>query len=470
MQCSRSASTEPFRDPWQSLRMSRFRRATSWIVAFRSDSKGALAEVAGLLDGLAASDSLVVVDVGSTEDIADVIFDKFGEDDRLRIVRVGAAAEDPLGTGASHAMHKSRSVESRRLIRPSTADSGRRLEEPRVLKDPAPIEPAGKAILMPAAAYHLDELGPLAQELERLGQPCAFYASGWRWKHVARPLRSYRQPIFDWEGPGDWVDGVAAIVTLNDWGEPLRDIIQRAKDVGIPTFAKVEGVQDFDDVDVPWDRQAYRTAERTLCQGANDVSSLAGQETTIVGNSRLEQIWERPFAETGGDTAVINLNFTYGVMEEARDAWLADAVEASRSAGLEPIVSRHPAEHGPVEGVPVATEPMAHLLTTAAVLITRFSTVPFEAIARGTPFVYYNPHGESVPTFSSPEGAFDAVTLRGDLVEALARAKGQTRSGFRQQATAFFQAQVHIDPAHSSAKRTADAIMAAIARRQEGSV
>jgi hypothetical protein len=43
-------------------------------------------------------------------------------------------------------------------------------------------------------------------------------------------------------------------------------------------------------------------------------------------------------------------------------------------------------------------------LTEASVLVSRFSTVPFEAMARGVPFVYHNPHGETVPTFMNPDG------------------------------------------------------------------
>lgn len=439
------------------------RRPVSWVLTIANEASHAHVRVTGLLGELGARDQLVVVDNGSTDGTADVLFDRFGDDPRVRIVHVVDPVDDPDRVGAAWSTERPRSVDTGRPIA-GRQHIGHLLVMPAPIFGPADDAAAGRVILMPAAAYHLDELGPLADELERRGQPCAFYATGWRWKHVARPLRRYRQPILDWDGPGSWVDGAAAFVTLNDWGEPLREIVLRANERGVPTFAKVEGVQDFEDLDVHWDRQAYRTAAVALCQGANDVAALNDRDCVIVGNSRLERIWRQPPAGVQGSRAIINLNFTYGVMEDARDAWLADAAAAAEEAGYEPLVSRHPAEHADITGVPVAGEPMAHLLTSAGVLITRFSTVPFEAIARGVPFVYFNPHGERVAAFHQPDGAFEIARDRPELVAALRRIR-ESEGGHRERAEAFFRAQVDIDAERSSAERAADAILARIADR-----
>ena len=44
-----------------------------------------------------------------------------------------------------------------------------------------------------------------------------------------------------------------AVVVLNDWG-PVKELIEAANQAGVVTFAKVEGVQDFDDLESHWAR------------------------------------------------------------------------------------------------------------------------------------------------------------------------------------------------------------------------
>jgi hypothetical protein len=123
------------------------------------------------------------------------------------------------------------------------------------------------------------------------------------------------------------------------------------------------------------------------------------------------------------------------------------------------VVSLHPTEATELpDGVPVATESMASLLTHCSVLISRFSTVPFEAMARGVPFVYHNPHAETVPTFATPDGAFDISTSASELGDALVDAM-RWRADYRDRAEAFFRQQVDIDPDASPARRAAEVIL-----------
>ena len=106
----------------------------------------------------------------------------------------------------------------------------------------------------------------------------------------------------------------AGVVTLNDWGR-LQRVISVANDAGIPTFAKVEGVQDFDDADTGRVRRPYRTAAVILGQGENDAQALPGQHVAVVGSSRLERIWNAPAVLPGSDV-LVNLNFTYNVLSD----------------------------------------------------------------------------------------------------------------------------------------------------------
>jgi hypothetical protein len=159
---------------------------------------------------------------------------------------------------------------------------------------------------------------------------------------------------------------------------------------------------------------------------------------------------------------VINLNFTYGVLEEVRELWLAGAVAGCRRAGIPFVVSTHPAERWRLpEGLPVAGAPIRHLLTRATALISRFSTVPFEAMSRGVPFVYFNPHEEEVPTFRHANEAFWTARSESELTRALREAA--TVVDYRRQCRSFFLRQVDVDPSRPSEDRGAG-IIAAIAR------
>lgn len=313
----------------------------------------------------------------------------------------------------------------------------------------------GMVVLTPEARYHVDELGPLAAALEARGIATRFMASPKTVPAALAELARYTDVVAPWQPES--IGRARAVVTLNDWG-PLKPVVQAANEQGIPTFAKVEGVQDFDDVESSWQRDPYRTAAVILAQGQNDVGALAEKETIVVGSSRLERLWLRP-PVAAGDVALVNLNFTFHVLTEVRDQWLAGVVDALGRAGTPGLVSTHPAERGIVVGLPVAAKPFRHEITKAGVLISRFSTVPFEAMARGVPVIYHNPHGERFPTFTQPLGAFPITTDVAGLAAAVHEVAAWRRD-YRERSRAFFARQVDVDPGRSSAERAADAIIA----------
>ena len=155
---------------------------------------------------------------------------------------------------------------------------------------------------------------------------------------------------------------------------------------------------------------------------------------------------------------VINSNFTYGVLVEARERFLTEAVSAILANELEPVISQHPADLALPEAFAAyrSERSMSEMLPECEAIITRFSTVPFEAIAYGTPFVYYNPHNEKVPTFATPDPAFEHVHTESDLRVALGRAVAQ-RDGYRRRADSYFRAQISMSNT-PSALRSAEAI------------
>lgn len=311
----------------------------------------------------------------------------------------------------------------------------------RTIRDPL----TGKILILPSAGYHVEEAGPLAKQLGASGLDPIFLADERRWQEIRAGMRRFDFPTHQIPEVDDWMDGVAAIVVFNDWGE-YAHIVKKANELGIPTFAKVEGAQDFEDDDVDWKRNPYRTAAHILCQGRNDIAALPDQDCYVVGGTRLERIWHEPPRPIPEPLAVINVNFTYGVLEDAQDIFLSTAIAACRRAGIPMVASLHPAHRGQLDHrIEVATQPMSHLLTKASVLISRFSTVPFEAMARGVPFVYHNPHDERVPTFKRPDGAFPVSKDARSLAEAIAESLDRVGT-FRDRCRDFFLNQVDIIP------------------------
>ncbi|MGB7964197.1 MAG: glycosyltransferase [Propionicimonas sp.] len=407
----------------------------------------------------------VVVDDASTDDSALVGQAFVAHDMRFRLMvhdrPLGLwAAQDTgrsvarapmvtfLDVGHAHPRNESGEADARGSLPVRTMQA-----PPTVLPDGL-VRGRGAVLLVPEARYHVDEVGPLLVALRSRGVPAQIMVSP---NTVPTAIAEL----------GRWVDEVlpftpevaseaAAIVTLNDWG-PLRRVIEAANAAGVPTFAKVEGVQDFLDDDTGRIRTPYRQARWILGQGPNDVASLPDKEVLVVGSSRLELVATLPPVHPG-DHVLANLNFTFGVLTDQRDGWLRSIADAARTLGVDVVVSRHPAEKGDTMGMEVAARPFRHEITKAGVLVSRFSTVPFEAMARGVPFVYHNPHREKVPTFENPEGAFwvsrstDELELR--LQEAL-----DAREGYRERSWPFFAAQVDIDPGRDPAERAADAIV-----------
>lgn len=325
-------------------------------------------------------------------------------------------------------------------------------------------EAFGGVVLCPLARYHTEELVPLARSLEARGHRTSFLLSTREAEEVRQEMRKYTDQLFSWpDSPGS-LPPFEAVVMLNDWG-PTKELVALATARGVPSFSKVEGVQDFEDVDTGRIRKPYRWADHVLCQGRNDVASLDGAATHIVGNSRLERIALGP-ENRFGDTCrvVVNSNFTYSVLTDERGGWLRSVLEACTRAGVDPIISQHHADASLPGRFPIATEPMKRLLVDADVLVSRFSTVPFEAMARGVPFVYHNPHHEKVPTFARPDGAFEVSFTTDELAEALRRALAR-RGRYRAESEAFFAAQVDVDPATPSEERSAAVIDRVIRNR-----
>ena len=248
---------------------------------------------------------------------------------------------------------------------------------------------------------------------------------------------------------------------MNDWGVP-RLLVESAVKLGIPTFGWVEGVQDYDDVDTGLARGAYRRVDHVFALGPASCAVLGEDRSTPVGSERLLRLWQEPGSRVGSEV-LINSNFTYGVFVEARREWVAGVVEACGAAGHSYALSRHSAERGRSR-FPASDRPIDELLPRSSRLVSRFSTVNLDALVLGVELAYHNPHGERVPMFADPQGAFDVTTDVAELTDVL-RQPVRPREAVRAAAAPFIQQHVLLDASSTPSARAAAVIEDRIASR-----
>ena len=335
-------------------------------------------------------------------------------------------------------------------------------EEPRQLLTPErlPWLPTGNArpiLLVPTADYHLAEIVPLAEELNRRGIETQIAVGDSPWERTWRGLSSFSElEVFELPDPADVEKGVSAVVTMKDTGS-MSNWVTEVRATGVPVIGKVEGAQDFWDADTPEARRPYRNLDLVLCQGQFDADALADRETAIVGSSRLERLWwAPPTIPPEEPLALINLNFVYGVRTSDRRLWLETAIEGCDLAGIPYVVSVHPAEKSKL-GPHMTRVSASSLLPHSSVLISRFSTMPLEAMAMGVPFIYHNPHGEMVKTFLKPHRSFattDKPTkLRTAIIDLISE-----RLTFDRRSSSFFTEFVSIESEQTSGERAAERV------------
>ena len=85
--------------------------------------------------------------------------------------------------------------------------------------------------------------------------------------------------------------------------------------------------------------------------------------------------------------------------------------------------------------------------------ISRFITVPFESMARGVPFVFHNPHRETVASFKTAMDAFVETRPTSEVAERLTEVTPVGRN-VREQATPFMKHHVDIVEVNSETRGT----------------
>lgn len=220
-----------------------------------------------------------------------------------------------------------------------------------------------------------------------------------------------------------------SIITFNDWDPVIRPILIAAKAAGLRTVSIVEGIQDYDDADVHWERFAYKTTDIVLLPGEFDRKYFKNHNAIVdvVGIPRVHELRTAPAPlrrHKKKQKVLINSNFSYGVLVEHRDQWLKEAVESVLANEMVPVISRHPADVGTLYSKYVTKNTFYEALEDCEMTIQRFASGVLEALARQKGVIYYNPHNEQVDKFTQdPMNAYLVANNSSALHSALQNAK-----------------------------------------------
>ncbi len=210
----------------------------------------------------------------------------------------------------------------------------------------------------------------------------------------------------------------SVIIFGNDWNDAMREVCWRAAKLRIPTACIQEGCLDFDT------RPRMGYSDFPMIQGPIMPMFLSRPAYLATGNSRFDSISRRPLPAK--PRVMINCNFTYGIHEEERERWVRVVVESCMKWGLDYFISQHPRDKGrfPDYNVRPSHAGVVHdHLTDATILVTRFSTLIYEAMIMGRRVVYFNPFGEKMRLFNEDRtGGLLKAMGHDDLPKAMERA------------------------------------------------
>ena len=241
----------------------------------------------------------------------------------------------------------------------------------------------------------------------------------------------------------------------------FRDALEFRHRLGLPSAAIVEGINDFLRVDFQTYRYLpYRRCSHVYLAGEADSDYFADRPTAIVGMPIVESLAQKEPAFPDPPLVAINVNFTYGCLEEARDLFVESAVRGCQLAGVSYSMTQHPADSGDLGQHPVTDGTQYQLIDACSVFVSRFATGIIESLASGKPAIYFNPHDERVGKFRDPMGAFGVATTSEALASEIASVLADIDRGvdFRERALPFLQRHAAFMPGQSSGDRFKDAV------------
>lgn len=320
-----------------------------------------------------------------------------------------------------------------------------------------------KILFIPHNAYHTYNMHLVMEELQSMGADCAMlnidkvHNEGVEKQAKKLGINTIKYtPFFLLKYRP------SAIVTMNDWGGVTKKNVLFANLLGIPTFAIIEGVQDFEDTHIKTHpqfkkRYPYLRSKFPLLTGEYDRKFIKSKNANIIGIARIEKLIGKESKFPTKDHVVINANFSYGKYSIYAEDWIKAVVEACNELGLTYSIAQHIADRTNLSGYNVSKEHINDQVAKGSLLVSRFSTSMLESMALKKPVVYFNTFNERIDKFINSDNCFETATNKEELKSAISQTLAN-KELYIEKSQKFLNNHVSIDPNKSSARRTAEII------------
>jgi hypothetical protein len=304
---------------------------------------------------------------------------------------------------------------------------------------------------------HMTLFGTFAPLLEAEGAAVHFATLGGH-RHEGQALAAIAaagRPAIDVGEMAQLATPQDVVVLGNDWGpRRLLRILERLRGRGVPRVGVVEGAR----FGLP---RLYKHVDELLCWGPSGLE-IGARGAQIVGSPMIEKAAALPRKRFDRPRVLVNYKFS-GTAEDEGFVWGAAAIAAARAIDPDFVLTTHPSSRGVPPGVRVSHAPFAPMLQESTLVITKASTVIYEALAAGVAVLYFPAEGEVRAEFGDSMGAFDTGGTSAALLEA-ARRYAANPIFPAAAARAFLARHVSVDPDRSAAQRIAAALICIMAR------
>jgi hypothetical protein len=229
---------------------------------------------------------------------------------------------------------------------------------------------------------------------------------------------------FERNVPGSPVPKADVALLSSDWSVARREFIRRCRARGVPTLCLQEAVNvDFDG---PLRRMQW--ADCVTVSGVHALRYLRRQVTFLTGNPRFDGYRRLPIPAR--PLVLINCNFILGLGGERGPGWMEQVLGVVRELGVDFRITKHPRDDTDLTGVenvlPSGAYKVAEQLAACSVLVSRDSSLPYEAMLTGRPVIYFDPYHEKERTLREDDSG---LIRKCDTVEALRMALQDSLNG-----------------------------------------
>ncbi|MBI2465065.1 hypothetical protein HYV64_02880 [Candidatus Shapirobacteria bacterium] len=183
------------------------------------------------------------------------------------------------------------------------------------------------------------------------------------------------------------------VIVGNDWGWSEMDLIKECHETRITTVGIMEGLCKIEEI-IP-----YKTVDYFFSLGvipSKDLHYLKNKVNT--GNPKFDKIKKTPFPKT--QRVLINSNFAYGNQKDKSHIWIGDTTTVCKKNSIDFLIAKHPRDEAKINkslpSVLSNASKISKLIRNSTIVISRSSTIIYEAIKAGRIVIVYNLFNETI--------------------------------------------------------------------------